>query len=48
MLNDKQVYRSPQALGPAYEHPERVTDDTIETYLRPFVSARSAAKWSGS
>jgi len=38
MLADKSVYRSPQALGPAYEHPERVTDDTIETYLRPLVA----------
>jgi pimeloyl-ACP methyl ester carboxylesterase len=37
MLSDKSIYRSPQALGPAYEHPERVTDDTIETYLRPLV-----------
>jgi pimeloyl-ACP methyl ester carboxylesterase len=37
MLSDKNVYRSPQALGPAYEHPERVTDDTIDAYLRPLV-----------
>ena len=37
MLADKSVYRSPQALGPAYEHPEQVTDETIETYLRPLV-----------
>ena len=37
MLSDKSVYRSPQALGPAYEHPEQVSDDTIEKYLRPFV-----------
>src|SRR5215468_4654567 len=36
-LSDKSVYRSPQALGPAYEHPERLTDDSIETYLRPLV-----------
>jgi pimeloyl-ACP methyl ester carboxylesterase len=35
MLADKSVYRSPQALGPAYERPEAVSDDTIETYLRP-------------
>jgi pimeloyl-ACP methyl ester carboxylesterase len=35
MLADKNVYRSPAALGPAYEHPDRVTDETIETYLRP-------------
>jgi pimeloyl-ACP methyl ester carboxylesterase len=37
MLANKAVYRSPEALGPAYEHPENVTDHTIETYLRPFV-----------
>lgn len=37
MLADKSVYRSPQALGPAYEHPEQVSDGSIETYLRPFV-----------
>jgi pimeloyl-ACP methyl ester carboxylesterase len=37
MLVDKSVYRSPQALGPAYERPEAVSDDTIETYLRPFI-----------
>src|SRR4030095_5643009 len=37
MLADKTIYRSPQALGPAYERPEQVTDDSIETYLRPLV-----------
>jgi pimeloyl-ACP methyl ester carboxylesterase len=37
MLADKNTYRSPQALGPAYEHPEKVSDDSIETYLRPLV-----------
>lgn len=35
MLQDKSVYRSAQALGPAYERPEAVSDDTIETYLEP-------------
>jgi pimeloyl-ACP methyl ester carboxylesterase len=35
MLADKALYRSPQTLGPAYEQPEAVSDDTIETYLRP-------------
>jgi pimeloyl-ACP methyl ester carboxylesterase len=34
---DKSAYRSPQALGPAYEHPEQVSDETIEVYLRPFL-----------
>ena len=42
MLSDKSIYRSPEALGPAYEHPELVTDETIEQYLRPLV--RSAER----
>lgn len=33
MLADKSAYRS--VLGPAYERPEAVSDDTIETYLKP-------------
>ena len=37
MLVDKEFYRSAQALGPAYEHPEKISDETIETYLRPLV-----------
>src|SRR6185437_8956438 len=37
MLADKGVYRSPQALGPAYEHPEHISDDSIERYLHPLV-----------
>ena len=37
MIADKNVYRAPQALGPAYEHPELVSDDTIEQYLCPLV-----------
>ena len=37
MLGDKSIYRSPQALGPAYERPERLADESIETYLRPLV-----------
>ena len=49
MLSDKNVYRSPQALGPAYEHPERVTDDTIDAYLRPLVQTVSTrAIWGVS
>jgi pimeloyl-ACP methyl ester carboxylesterase len=35
MVSDKNIYRSPQALGSAYEHPERVTDETIDVYLEP-------------
>jgi pimeloyl-ACP methyl ester carboxylesterase len=37
MLSDTTIYRSPGALGFAYEHPEQVSDDTIEKYLRPLV-----------
>lgn len=37
MLGDKNVYRSPKALGPAYEDPGTVTDETIETYLAPLL-----------
>src|ERR1700683_2560418 len=37
MLSDKAIYRSPSALGPAYERPENVSDEDIETYLRPLV-----------
>src|SRR6266849_1276244 len=37
MLSDKSIYRSPQALGPAYEHPDQLSDDSIEKYLRPLV-----------
>lgn len=40
MLSDKNVYRSPQALGPAYEHPEQVSDESIERYLRPLVRSK--------
>jgi pimeloyl-ACP methyl ester carboxylesterase len=44
MLADKNQYRSPQALGPAYEHPECVTDETIERYLRPFVRSEQRTR----
>jgi pimeloyl-ACP methyl ester carboxylesterase len=44
MLSDKSLYRSPQALGPAYEHPERVTDDSIEKYLRPLVGTEKRTR----
>jgi pimeloyl-ACP methyl ester carboxylesterase len=37
ILSDKAIYRSPSALGPAYEHPDQVADQTIEAYLRPHV-----------
>jgi pimeloyl-ACP methyl ester carboxylesterase len=37
MLADKSVYRSPGALGPAYEHAERLSDADIDLYLQPFL-----------
>ena len=37
LLADKAAFRSPGALGPAYERPEAVTDEDIEAYLRPLV-----------
>ena len=44
MLSDKSIYRSPDALGPAYEHPENVTDETIENYLRPFLASNERTR----
>jgi pimeloyl-ACP methyl ester carboxylesterase len=37
MLADKAIFRSPGALGAGYERPEGVTDEDIESYLRPLV-----------
>jgi pimeloyl-ACP methyl ester carboxylesterase len=44
MLSDKNIYRSPEALGPAYEHPEDVTDECIEIYLRPLVKTEQRTR----
>src|SRR3984885_6051451 len=44
MLSAKSIYRSPEALGPAYEHPEKVSDDTIERYLRPLVATEQRTR----
>ena len=44
MLADKNIYRSAQALGPAYEHPQRVSDETIEVYLRPLLSSEQRTR----
>jgi pimeloyl-ACP methyl ester carboxylesterase len=44
MLSNKSIYRSPEALGPAYEYPEQVTDETIEKYLRPFISTEQRTR----
>jgi pimeloyl-ACP methyl ester carboxylesterase len=44
MLLDKNVYRSAEALGPAYEDPTRVTDDTIERYLGPLLETEQRTR----
>lgn len=44
MLSDKNVYRSQAALGPAYEHPERLSDESIEKYLCPFVRSEQRTR----
>jgi pimeloyl-ACP methyl ester carboxylesterase len=44
MLADKAIFRSPGALGPAYEQPETVTDEDIETYLRPLVRSEQRTR----
>src|SRR4030095_7444181 len=38
------AYPSAEALGPAYEHPDRVTDEAIETELRPLVSTEQRTR----
>jgi pimeloyl-ACP methyl ester carboxylesterase len=39
-LNDKQLARSPKGLGGlSYTYPDRLSDDTIETYFRPLVES---------
>jgi pimeloyl-ACP methyl ester carboxylesterase len=44
MLSDKSVYRSPDALGPAYEDPKRLSDEDIEAYLRPFLRSQQRTR----
>jgi pimeloyl-ACP methyl ester carboxylesterase len=44
MLADKTIYRSPGALGPGYERPGIVTDEDIETYLRPLVRSEQRTR----
>ena len=44
MLANKAIYRSPEALGPAYERPENVLDKDIETYLRPLVRSHQRTR----
>jgi pimeloyl-ACP methyl ester carboxylesterase len=44
MLADKAIYRSPAALGPAYERPEIVLDEDIEIYLQPLVRTQQRTR----
>lgn len=44
MVGDKAVFRSEQALGPAYEDPSKVTDVTIDTYLQPHLSSAARTR----
>src|ERR1700722_2971375 len=44
MLADKAIFRSPGALGPGYERPEIVTDEDIESYLRPLVRTKQRTR----
>lgn len=37
MADDKAVYRSAQALGPAYQQPQALGDEDIDAYLRPLL-----------
>ena len=37
-VSDKNYFRSEEALGPGYEHPQDVADDTNEAYLRSLLS----------
>jgi pimeloyl-ACP methyl ester carboxylesterase len=39
LLSDKDFFRSEEAFGRVYERPQDVADETIEAYLRPFLSA---------
>ncbi|MEO6688333.1 MAG: alpha/beta hydrolase [Dokdonella sp.] len=44
MLADKSVYRAEQALGPAYEDAQKVSDETIEIYLRPHLRSEQRTR----
>lgn len=39
MVDDKDFYRGPDAMAGAYEHPEKVSEETIETYVRPHLAS---------
>ena len=38
MQSEKDFYRSANALGLCYEHPENLADESIDTYLQPFLT----------
>ena len=42
--DDKARARSAQGVGAFYTHPERLTDETIEIYFRPFVDSKLKRK----
>src|SRR3984957_1559666 len=44
LLADKKIFRSPGALGPAYERPEIATDEDIEIYLRPLIRSEQRTR----
>ena len=44
MVADKSVWRSPAALGPAYNDPNCATDADIDTYLRPFLRSEQRTR----
>ena len=44
MVGDKRIYRAADALGPAYEHPEAVSDETIDIYLQPFLRSEQRTR----
>jgi pimeloyl-ACP methyl ester carboxylesterase len=39
MAADKNRFRADDVLGPAYEYPRKVTDETIDAFLQPLVSS---------
>src|SRR5262249_21008596 len=44
LLADETVYRSPGALGPAYERSEDISDKDIEIYLRPHLRSEQRTR----
>jgi len=44
MVGDKRIYRAADALGPAYERPETVSDETIDIYLQPFLRSEQRTR----